>query len=126
MGYGNWLRRGRRRKGASQGDGHPKRRGTASNGLRANLSFEPLEDRRMLVTFLVITTADLDVDGNTVFGSLRWAVERANATDAFDTIVFADSLFIGGGTAIIGLTEIEGRGGTLTITQPVDILGPGP
>jgi hypothetical protein len=79
MGYGKWLRRGRRRKDASQFDGHQKQR-RASDGLRANLSFEPLEDRRLLATYLVSNLLDLDPQtGATELGSLRWAVERANA-----------------------------------------------
>ena len=47
---------------------------------------EPLEDRRVLATFIVSTTAD---DGD---GSLRNAVALANASPGFDDIVFDASL----------------------------------
>jgi predicted outer membrane repeat protein len=87
--------------------------------MRTKLSFESLEDRRMLATWIVTNQGDLDQDGNTISGTLRWAIEHSNAMDDRDTIVFADTLSTQGAT-------IRLNGGTLTITQPVDILGPGP
>nr|MBA3484176.1 hypothetical protein [Pirellulales bacterium] len=127
MGNGKWFRRGGRRAngGAKQGGGSAKRKGwlaTAAN--RCALSFESLEDRRMLATFLVTNTFDVDGGGATIFGSLRWAVGQANATGAGDTIVFSDTLFNNNGVGTPRIISLNG--GVLDITQPVDILGPGP
>jgi hypothetical protein len=120
MGKGNWFRRERKR---AQGESRRKRAaGAARRGAALNrplLSFEELEDRRVLATFVVINTQDATAAGATIFGSLRWAVEQANANPDADTILFSDNIF-NGGAAFIGLNE-----GQINITQPVSILGPG-
>jgi hypothetical protein len=122
MGDGNWFGKGRRRsKGSKRGRNSSHGKSSASSRTRhSSLSLEQLEDRRMLVVYLVANLADLDVDGNTTFGSLRWAVDQANAEDDADQIVFADSAFVNGFSNTISL-----NGGQLTITQPLSILGPG-
>jgi hypothetical protein len=123
MGDGNWFRKGwQRSKGSKRGRNSSRGKKSASSRTRhSSLSLEQLEDRRMLVVYLVTNLADLDVDNNVTFGSLRWAVEQANAEDNADQIVFADSAFINGFSNSILL-----NGGQLTITQPLSILGPGP
>ncbi|WP_172991962.1 choice-of-anchor Q domain-containing protein [Lacipirellula parvula] len=84
------------------------------------LTYEELEDRRVLATFVVSTDLDTNPDNDAVYyGSLRWAVNQANATAAADVILFSDDVFEGG-TAQINLNL-----GQLNITQPVSILGPG-
>jgi hypothetical protein len=123
MGDGNWFRKGRQRsKGSKRGRNSSRGKSSASSRTRhSSLSLEQLEDRRMLVVYLVANLADLDVDNNVTFGSLRWAVEQANAEDDADQIVFADSAFVDGFSNTLSL-----NGGQLTITQPLSILGPGP
>ncbi len=120
MGNGNWFRRERKR---AQGESRRKRAATSKRLFgtinRDLLTFEPLEDRRVLATFVVINTQDANAAGDTIFGSLRWAVEQSNADDVPDTILFSDNIF-NGGAAQIGLNE-----GELAITEPVTILGPG-
>ncbi|MEM8947310.1 MAG: choice-of-anchor Q domain-containing protein [Planctomycetota bacterium] len=81
----------------------------------------------MLATFVVNNFFDLDGGGDVVTGSLRNAVEEANATVGRDTIMFADFLF----DNVIGSTiNLDGRdnGGPLLLTDiaGVDIIGPGP
>jgi hypothetical protein len=133
MGEGNWLRRGTRRTKAIK---KAHRKGYKSNvdSSRSRLSFESLEDRQMLTTFVVNTLSDIDTANNVVFfGSLRWAIGQANATDAADTIVFDQNLFLndgtpfrnGGAANIINLSN-HALGGELAITKPLTILGPGP
>jgi predicted outer membrane repeat protein len=124
MGSGKWFRRGgRRAKGGSQHASKAKRRSWLANAAnRCALSFEALEDRIVLDTYLVTTLADL-TDGNVTFGSLRWAINQSNAsTTVDDEIVFADSLFGMGGTSIPRTIALNG--GELSITDAVRILGP--
>src|SRR5262245_48932357 len=71
--------------------------------------FEPLEDRRMLTTFMVLNLADSGAD------SLRSAVLAAEANPGSDVIDFADGL-----TGVIRLTS-----GQLSITGDLTIDGPG-
>jgi hypothetical protein len=78
--------------------------------LRLHSSIEPLESRIAPATFTVTST----LDGN-VAGTLRWAVQQANAAAGADTITFN----IGVGNTI-ELTD-----GQLTITDAVAINGPG-
>ncbi len=94
------------------------------------LRMEPLEDRRMLATYVVNNLGDLDNDGNVVVGSLRQAVQLSNSTpNVNDTIVFADFLFTNQstGSSSPGAIFLDGRanGGVLNITDQVAILGPG-
>ncbi|HMO87449.1 MAG TPA: hypothetical protein PKC18_21260, partial [Lacipirellulaceae bacterium] len=116
MGDGMWFRRARRRSssGKPAGGGSKRKGGTMGSPWRRIMRIEPLEDRRLLATFMVTSPGDL-VDGNVVFGSLRWALNQANADDDADVIVFADNI-----------TNIALNGGPLTISERVRILGPGP
>ena len=98
------------------------------------LHLETLEDRRMLATFVVNNFGDLDSDGNVVVGSLRQAIQEANARNGFDTIIFADFLFenpIGPtGFPLPATIALDGRpaGGQLLISEDdgLEIIGPGP
>jgi hypothetical protein len=112
---GNWFRQGRGRSkgGKARGGKAKRRRPTLTARDRGRLSFESLEDRRMLAVFLVTNTF---ADG---VGSLRWAVDGANANAGGDTIVFAEYAFENGFSNVIRLE------GELNITDAVSILGPG-
>lgn len=124
MQFGKWL--GKRRPAATfapptqQLTKAPRRKVRRED--RA-LGVEALEDRRMLAVFLVNNTFDLDPDDVPIVGSLRQAVELANATEELDTIVFDDVVFTSqfGNGGVINL-----NGGQIDITQPLRILGPGP
>ncbi|HBV61983.1 MAG TPA: hypothetical protein DEF45_03070, partial [Rhodopirellula sp.] len=72
---------------------------------------EHLEDRRVLATYMVTSLADSGA------GSLRAALQAANATGAADSIVFDETLT---GTINLGVAN-----GGLQITSPVSIQGPG-
>ena len=122
--------RGRRARTRSNGTGFLSSifRGSSTNTLRSSsvsgsqrsLLFESLEDRRMLATYVVNNLSDV-VNGNVVTGSLRQAIQVANGNgdgNTFDTIVFEDFLFEDGPQAIIL------NGGQITISAPLDILGP--
>ncbi len=105
----------------------------------ARLSFEALEDRQMLTTFVVNNLGDINAsNGSVITGTLRWAINQANATDAGDTIVFDESLFQSGAgssrfdgsnSSYSAATTINlsnhANGGELAITRPLTILGPG-
>lgn len=111
---GNWFRQGRgRSKGGKSRSGKAKRQRATRD--RRGLSFETLEDRRMLAVFLVTNTL-----GDATVGSLRWAVNGANANAGADTILFAEYAFEDGTTNVINL-----EGGHLWLTESVSILGPG-
>lgn len=132
MGYGKWLRKGRRRKSAGNRPRGKATRGQTQTrgGNAASLGFEALEDRAMLAVFMVTNTMDLDVDQNIVFGSLRWAIGQANATDGGDTIVFDENIFRDQNRPNIFASRTisldpRAAGDQLTITQPLQILGPG-
>lgn len=79
---------------------------------RLAISFETLEDRRVLAPIVVQNTMD---SGN---GSLRNAILAANQAAGRDEIVFSSSLFAGGVTPVIRLQT------PLTITTPVWIHSP--
>lgn len=83
-------------------------RNTPSNR-RRKLQCESLEARTMLTKFTVLNLADSGA------GSLRQAVEDANAKSGADTITFAKGL-----TGTISLTS-----GQLAITDDLKISGPG-
>lgn len=127
MGDGKWFRRGRRPgSNAKQAGGAPARgaakRGRSASGksTRRAMALEQLEDRRMLATFTVVNLNDTQLDDNnmrvTVVGSLRWAVEQAEANDEADIIVFADGM----------LGNINLNNGEIDITTDIRILGPTP
>ena len=78
---------------------------------RRRALLENLEDRRVLATYMVTSLAD---SGS---GSLRAALQSANATGDTDTIVFDSAL---SGTVNLGVAN-----GALTISSPVSIQGPG-
>ena len=96
--------------------GHSRRR--PRGGHRCRLSLEPLEDRTAPAVF---TVSNLNDSGA---GSLRQAINDANAVADADTIVFANGL-----TGSINLTlpgaENANAGGDLDILNPVAIQGPG-
>ena len=74
-----------------------------------------LEDRRLLSTFTVTSTAD---DGST--GTLRWEISRANATQGANTINFDPTVFATPQTITLteGLLDLSNTTGTETITGP--------
>jgi predicted outer membrane repeat protein len=119
MGDGKWLSRGIRRKQGGKRRGAKGGQDASARGARERLAFESLEDRRVLATYLVNNFGDLDADDNVILGTLRWALNAANATEDYDSIVFSEDA-LQGGTATIPL-----NGGPLIITEQVDILGPG-
>ncbi|TWU48733.1 hypothetical protein Poly51_46350 [Rubripirellula tenax] len=88
-----------------------KRRVHQTGLQRRRSILETLEDRRVLASFAVITSADT---GN---GSLREAIASANASLGPDVITFAPSV-----TGTITLGAINGP---LSITDSVSIAGPG-
>jgi|GEM_PF-6804254 len=105
--------------------------GARTRGKRANSGrrfhwTERLEDRRLLATFAVTSTADAGE------GSLRWAIEQANATAGADTISF--NIAPGGIQRITPATALPELADTVTIdgtTQPgyagspiVELMGP--
>ncbi|RIK78377.1 MAG: hypothetical protein DCC67_11620 [Planctomycetota bacterium] len=107
----------RRRELASQRNSALQLRGR-------RLTLEPLEDRRLLATFIVTNDLDTRLEGGvrvTIAGTLRKAIESANATDEPDTIYFSDNAFRDSAAITIGL-----NGGPLVIRDSMDILGPGP
>lgn len=123
-------RRGRRARSRGNGtDSLSQSRRSQNNGgpLSRSLHLEALEDRRMLSLWVVNNFGDLDGPGNVVTGSLRQAVQEANANEGFDQIIFADYLFDGGATGSITLDGRE-NGGALLLTDigGVEIIGPGP
>lgn len=87
--------------------------------LRLRPAVLALEDRRLLATFTVTSTADTMTDGLPDRGTLRWAVAQADAADESSTIAFD----LGTAPATIALRngqlELSGTGG------PIAIIGPG-
>ena len=73
---------------------------------------EPLEGRMLLSTYMVTSLAD---DGSA--GTLRWAVQQANANPGADTINFAAGL-TGTITLTAGQLEISDTSGQTTIAGP--------
>ncbi len=96
-----------RRSGYSQVGATLRKRRIRS--ARRRLVTELLEDRRVLATFVVTTTADAGA------GSLRQAIIDANTTAGADTINF--SIGGGGPQTIAPITALP------TITEAVQILG---
>ena len=84
---------------------------------RNGLSFERLEDRNMLTTFIVSNLDDGFVGAaGDLPGSLRQAIFDANENPGADSIEFA-------GDALTGtITLVNGE---LQVTESVDIVGPG-
>jgi hypothetical protein len=76
---------------------------------RCGLSFESLEDRSLLATFTVNS-----LSGGNAPGTLRWAIEQANATPAFDTVRFDGAMQSG---------TIELQGGLPMLTTEMEIDG---
>ena len=83
------------------------------------LSFQSLEDRRLLATFTVTNNSDGSVAAaGDLVGSLRQAIFDANANPGADTIEFDSSVFTGGDDSLIRLTA-----GELEITDSLSIDG---
>ena len=81
--------------------------------LRSRLRCEALEDRRVLATYVVSSTADAGA------GSLREAIDFANGTvGVVDEIVFDQALF-STPQAILLNSQLP------NITDPLSIVGPG-
>src|SRR4051812_17488268 len=89
-----------------------RRPGSGALRWRRRLSFEPLEDRRLLAIIPVTTTAD--ENNGTGLVSLREAVGMANAGD---TITFS----VNGTIQLLGTTGF----GQIAIGKSVTIQGPG-
>ncbi|MEM0924726.1 MAG: hypothetical protein AAGJ83_01690 [Planctomycetota bacterium] len=92
-----------------------KRRSRLSDKFRyrAKPRIESLEQRRLLTAQPIEVTNNAD-DGD---GSLRAAVELANATPGPDTIVFAND--------VRGTIELDPDNGALLVTDDLTIRGPG-
>jgi hypothetical protein len=85
MGYGiNRDRRSRIEVGLVSGH-----RGRKRDWRRLKPVLMALEDRRLLSTFTVDSTADTLTGGSPTTGTLRWAVEQANAATSASTIDFS-------------------------------------
>ena len=82
------------------------------------LTFEQLEARHLLATFVVNSTADGPVDLTDSVVTLRDAIASSNDTAGADTITFDPSVFSGAQTIDI-TSELP------TITDGVTIAGPG-
>ena len=93
----------------SRGRGNLRRHKLRRNRRRSIL--EHLEDRRVLATYMVTSLADSGA------GSLRDALQSANATGATDAIVFDE--------ALAGTINLTVANGALQVTSPVSIQGPG-
>ena len=93
---------------------HKKRRPTS---YATTNSYQELEDRKMMATFMVSNLGDGVVNAaGDLPGSLRQAIFDANETPGADSIEFA-------GDASTGtITLVEGE---LQVTESVDIVGPG-
>lgn len=76
--------------------------------------FEELEARHVLAVFTVTNLTDAAVAPS---GSLRDAINQANATAGADTIQFASGL--------TGTLPLAAGAGNLSITDPLTIIGPG-
>jgi hypothetical protein len=79
-----------------------------------------LEDRRLLATFTVNSTADTLTAGVPTQGTLRWAIDQANATAGDNTIQFDASAFSTPQTILLtqGQLELSQAGTTETVTGP--------
>src|SRR5262245_23735802 len=87
--------------------------------MKARLLLKSLEDRIAPATFTVSNTDDGPADGSGNFpaGTLRRAIQQANAANDADTIVF-DASFTTSKSILM-------QQGQFNITQPVTITGPG-
>lgn len=124
-------RRGRRapthRNGTKQPSTH-KRSSNAIDSYARPLRLEELEDRRLLATFNVVNTGDLQPDGDggleVVAGSLRDAIIRANEFPDADDIFFTGFVFDGPSTIALQ-NNFEDEFGEIEITGPLTIHGRG-
>lgn len=125
---GNWL--GERRRGWQHRQAHQpltkgRRRKDLQRSRTRSLHVEELEDRRMLAVYVVNTNLDTNPDGSVVVGSLRQAIGLSNGSNEVDQIVFADYLFKDSVSGLATPQLITLTGGQLTISDDVQILGPG-
>jgi hypothetical protein len=86
------------------------------------LRFEPLEDRRVLATFMVTDLSDATVSGpGKAPGTLRQAIYDANVSNDPDTIEFASDL---SGNLRLSIADDSAIGlSALLITSPITIHG---
>jgi CSLREA domain-containing protein len=80
---------------------------------------EPLEDRTVLSTLFVTTTADT-IDANPNVTSLREAIQAAN-----DVINYPDADVIQFAAGVLGTITLDSALGQLGITDDLTITGPG-
>tara|TARA_R110002049_G_scaffold285698_4_gene467102 strand:- start:273992 stop:277405 length:3414 start_codon:yes stop_codon:yes gene_type:complete len=85
---------------------------------RRRLSVQQLENRRVLAAYVVNTAVDVVDEGDNVI-SLREAIALANESAAADTITFDETVFA-------SPTEIDLLFGELSISNPLELVGPGP
>jgi hypothetical protein len=97
---------------------HPITRKTRKATRRVLLTLETLEDRCCPSTFTVINT--LDNTTGSIVGSLRWAVNQANATKGADTINFDSTVFSPAKTITLTGSQLvlSDTTGATTITGP--------
>jgi Bacterial Ig-like domain (group 3) len=82
-----------------------------------------LEDRRLLSTFTVDSTADTLTGGSPTTGTLRWAVEQANDATSASTIDFSLGSTAATITLSQGVLELSNTSFATTITGPgADLL----
>ena len=97
----------------------PGRHGLRRDRHRLRPSFLPLEERRLLSTLTVNSTADSAPAGNPAPGTLRWAVEKADEATSPTTINF--NL----GSAPTTITLEQGELELYNTADAITITGPG-
>jgi hypothetical protein len=107
-----WLL-GRRAQKTGSHCAYPRRRG---------LSFEPLEDRRMLATFTITNLGDAPVAmSGDAPGTLRQAIFDANALPGADLIEFDSAL--SGTVSLLSADDTEGSPSALLVSSQITIRG---
>ncbi|HEX6960707.1 MAG TPA: choice-of-anchor Q domain-containing protein [Lacipirellula sp.] len=122
MGYGKRRRHGRKQTGGLFGKRGLLAKRSVAPPDRRLLSIEPLEDRRVLATFTVTDLRDTfindEMEVEVFAGSLRAAVNAAEANEDPDVILFAEGL---SGTIFLNDGQLE-----ITQNESLRILGPSP
>jgi len=118
-----------RRGHATTGWRWGSRRGGAASRCHGRNRLKPelllLEDRRLLSTFPVTSTADtLDSNNNPTSGTLRWAVEQADAATTPSTITFDPTVFATAQTITLshGQLKLSNTNDSITIDSPASGL----